>query len=398
MTTSPDVNLEDNVLDKIEPEQKKSRRIKVKYLIDMGMVVTFSSTFITGLIKQPLVLDLLGESQRTLPMYEISIIHDYGALLMGFLILAHLILNMKWIKNMTVRYARHLKKRKWVTRLGVLFIVLVLLFLVLQTPAIQNLLFGSENTIIIEGVGSYKYDPDKVQTVRPDIFRAGHFSIFDILVNLDNRSKIDMEYHFDASMNTHVIDSINGKSNWWHEAYYDGGWSEDNVFRMDHYPYKDKMYIKLYREDKSRLERIYNVFHDEVARLARNAGKVIIPKVIIEGTNDRMVFNDVEVTPHNLRDDMFQDGVISAIDVIMTLGDQDRISYKLNWYEEIGYAEVKNYYVDKINDDKTYGRCGFVYEEGSNQFSGFTGNHIHIPSDIRVINSPEYEEWFWICI
>ena len=51
-----------------------------------------------------------------------------------------------------------------------------------------------------------------------------------------------------------------------------------------------------------------------------------------------------------------------------------------------------------INDDKSQGRCGFVYEEGSNEFRRFDGNHIHIPSDYRILNSPEYMEWFWICI
>ena len=40
----------------------------------------------------------------------------------------------------------------------------------------------------------------------------------------------------------------------------------------------------------------------------------------------------------------------------------------------------------------------FVYKSGSNIFVGFKVNHIHLPSDSRVINSPEYMEWFWICI
>ena len=54
--------------------------------------------------------------------------------------------------------------------------------------------------------------------------------------------------------------------------------------------------------------------------------------------------------------------------------------------------------IDGIDEDKSVGRCGFVYEEGSYQFSSFRGNHIHIPSDTRVLTSPEYIEWFWICI
>jgi hypothetical protein len=54
--------------------------------------------------------------------------------------------------------------------------------------------------------------------------------------------------------------------------------------------------------------------------------------------------------------------------------------------------------VEQINDSRSVGGCGFVYESGPEQFSGFSGTHIHIPSDARVIRSPEYALWFWICL
>jgi hypothetical protein len=69
------------------------------------------------------------------------------------------------------------------------------------------------------------------------------------------------------------------------------------------------------------------------------------------------------------------------------------------WYESIGSAGiVKSYWVEAIDDDRSFERCGFVYESGSRKFEGFIGNHIHLPSDTRVLNSPEYVKWFWICI
>jgi hypothetical protein len=316
---------------------------------------------------------------------------------MGFLILGHLFLNWKWIINMTKKNFRRADKKKLVTRLAVIFMVIAFLLISLQTPAVQRILFGPTNSIIIDGVGEFEYDPKQVATVKPDIFQEGKFSIFDILVHLNDNGKIDMEYHFDESTNTHVIDGINGKDNWWYMAYYDGGWPEDNVFRMDHYPHKANMYIRLIREDKDKIENIYRIFRDEVQRVQQN-NKIIIPRVVIRGTSNELVFQDVEVEPHNLRNDMLQNGTITAIDVIMTLGDMGLITYDLQWYTTIGTAEVKNYFIDGINEDKSQGRCGFVYEEGSYDYTGFRGNHIHIPSDIRVINSPEYMEWFWICI
>jgi len=89
------------------------------------------------------------------------------------------------------------------------------------------------------GDQEFIFDPTEVETVRPDLFNTGYFSMFDVLVHLDQRGDIDLEYYFDDSMNTHVVDSINGEPDWWYEAYYDGGWSERNMFRMDHYPWKN---------------------------------------------------------------------------------------------------------------------------------------------------------------
>ncbi|MHA2203166.1 MAG: hypothetical protein ACW991_05705 [Candidatus Hodarchaeales archaeon] len=74
------------------------------------------------------------------------------------------------------------------------------------------------NTIDLRSVGVFTYDPAEINTVRPDIFNPGHFSIFDILVHLANKSELTMIYHFDESMNTFVIETINGLENWWYEA------------------------------------------------------------------------------------------------------------------------------------------------------------------------------------
>jgi hypothetical protein len=253
--------------------------------------------------------------------------------------------------------------------------------------------------IVIETVGEFNFDPHDIETVRPDIFKEGHFSIFDILVYLDTEGTIAMDYHFDETMNTHVIDSINGKENRGYMAYYDGGWPENNVFRMDHYPYKDKMYIRISEDDKAMIDRIYDVFREEIQRKEQNERKVVIPTVIIRGPTTDLQFSNVEVTPHNVRNDTFQDGVITAIDVILSLGDDQKLSYDLQWFDSIGSAGVvRSYWVSRINEDVMHDRCGFVYEAGSLKYQGFKGNHIHIPSDFRVINSPEYEEWFWICI
>ncbi|MDY6892428.1 MAG: hypothetical protein SVO26_01760 [Chloroflexota bacterium] len=254
--------------------------------------------------------------------------------------------------------------------------------------------------IRIEIIGEFVFDSSEVETLRPDIFQPGHFSLFDIVVHLADRGDIDLDYHFDESMDTHVIDTINGMGEWWYEAYYSNGWREPNAFRMDMYPYKDNTYIRLFQEQSERLVSINHAFQEEVARLSHNSGIVIIPDVVIESPGSVRTFQDVEVTAHDLRDDVLHPGVVTAMDVVLSLAEQGELSrLKLTWYESIVTAEpVDSYWLEQIDEAEAYGSCGFVYEVGARRFSGFTGSHIHIPSDVRVIVSPEYGLWFWICL
>lgn len=263
---------------------------------------------------------------------------------------------------------------------------------------VENTDLSLPGEIDIRGIGRFDFTPGRIESVRKDIFREGHFSLFDVLVHLDARGDIDMKYHFDQQMNTHVIDSINRKENWWYFAYYHGGWSENNVFRMDHFPYKDRMTIRITQANREYLEEVFKNFREEVRQKKKNNGRIIIPEVLIKGPNTRITLENVAVRPHNLRSDVFQEGVITAIDVVMTLGERGELTYDLKWYERIGSSIVRNYFVERINDDAAYGRCGFVYEAGPQRFGGFRGNHIHLPSDTRVINSPQYLEYFWICL
>jgi hypothetical protein len=157
------------------------------------------------------------------------------------------------------------------------------------------------------------------------------------------------------------------------------------------------MSISLFKKSVG-LQAIYNTYIQEINRINNNSGTLIIPEVIIVGSNrDETRYHNIEVTAHNLRNDVFQEGVITAIDVILSMGDQGLLTYELKWYDTIGTAVIRNYWVHAINGLQSFGRCGFVYEEGDNDYL-YGGNHIHIPSDIRVINSPEYLKYFFICI
>jgi len=66
----------------------------------------------------------------------------------------------------------------------------------------------NQGTIRI-GSSIFTFDPTKIETLRPDIFNPGFFSIFDVLVYAYNLGEIDLQFHFDETMNTHIVDSIN---------------------------------------------------------------------------------------------------------------------------------------------------------------------------------------------
>ena len=253
----------------------------------------------------------------------------------------------------------------------------------------------------IAGVGEFSFNASQIRAVRTDVFQPGYFSVFDILVYLSEQGDIQLDYHLDGKMDTHIIDGINGKAYWWYEAKYSGGWYESNVFRMDMYPYKDGTEIRLNTHREEYIARICRTFGDEVVRRMRNGGEVIIPEVSIQGPRGRAkMLKDVKVTPYNVRGDIFKPGIITALDILLSLGEQGKLSdIKLTWYDRIDGADpVDSYWVEQIDEDVAVGGCGFVYETGPNEFSGFAGSHIHIPLDVRVIVSPEYALWFWICL
>jgi hypothetical protein len=256
------------------------------------------------------------------------------------------------------------------------------------------------NEIRIEGVGNLSFDAAEVTAARIDVFQPGHYAMFDVVRHLGERGDIQLESHFDESADTHVIDAINGESGWWYEAYYSAGWREDNVFRMDMYPYKNGTVLRLFREREGRLEAIHRTFQEEVARLTENGGDVILPKLEVRSPTLGLSFEDVLVVPHDVRTDVLQPGIVTALDALLSLHEQGKLTnIVLTWYEQIGPSDpVDSFWVNRIGDDEAVGGCGFVYETGPRAFSGFAGSHIHLPSDVRVTLSPEYALWFWICL
>ncbi len=411
------------------------KRSRLNYIVDIVIALSFIALAVTGLLKYQRVIHFFAERDIILPANGITQVHRWsGAVLTAGAVL-HLVLHWKWLVNMTKKAWRRVFPRRfsrWIPGIigGVFIIFMIAVFRLMITDGDRTPLYPGQGTaagvdeqvrrpqlsdtppdfreglqwetegrVSIRGHGSFSFDPAMVETVRSDVFAEGAFSAFDILVHLDDREDIDLRYYFDEALSTHVIRSLNGEENWWYRVIYDGGWSENNVFRMDLYPYKERALVSFTPEREETLERIYDTVRAETSRLKRAGGMIVIPEVVIDGTRESYRFENVEVNSHNLRPDLFREGVITAIDVIMSLGDQDKIEYDIGWFDSIGTAEVvRSFFVQRINADTASGRCGFVYDSGSEEFHGFRGNHIHLPPDARVLTSPEYVRFFWICI
>ena len=399
------------------------KRNVLLYIVDVFLFIFSIIVVVTGVIKFPGLLTLLNIDPFSLPQAEITFLHDWIGIVLTVLSLVHILLNWKWIQAMS---------KKLLNQRIIQFVIIGIFSIIGTAVIIRNISRNQNETafsidqiakssneiegvdlneledtkaiemnqILIEGIGAFEFNPKDIRAIRDDVFKEGFFSVFDVLIYLDETGQINMNYEFSEEHRTHIIRDINGLDDWWYIAHYDGGWPENNAWRIDLFPYKDRSSIQFRQIEADRIQAIYASFAEEVERAKLSNGNLIIPKVIIRGSVSTQEFENVDVTSHNTRDDFFQEGTITAIDVILSLSDAGLITHRLNWYESIGSAGiVKNYFVDEINGDESYGRCGFVYELGEDVFSGFRGNHIHIPSDIRVLQTtPAYVEYFWICI
>jgi len=267
-----------------------------------------------------------------------------------------------------------------------------------------------EGTIEIRGLGSFAFDPTQVQTLRKDVFQTGYFSVFDALAHLARQGQIQMQYAWDDAAGTYLVQSLNGKSGWWYDAHYAGGTFERPVVRMDEYPVKDGMTIQLYLEDPERLAAILTSFREETARLQANAGRLVLPRVKVTAPQGELVFEDVLVTAHNSRLDVLQSGVVTVLDVLLSLGEQGKLAaVGLTWRAEMDGADpVDGYFVDRIDAAGflilSTGDCTYAHEVGSEGLMnylpphGHKTSHVHLTSDLKVLTSPEYVEFLWTCL
>jgi hypothetical protein len=228
-------------------------------------------------------------------------------------------------------------------------------------------------------------------------------------VQIAASAQIDLQYAYDEAEATYLIQSINGLDGWWYDIRLPGGAYERTALRIDAYPVKDGASIYVYLEDPARLAAIHTSFREEVALREAHDGQIIVPVVRVKGPRSTITFSDVLVTAHNARPDVFRPGVITALDVLLSLGEQGKIAgLDLTWHTTVaGVPGVNHYMVDWISAPDMLGQqdssCGYMDEAATEGLRAFLTPHshatteIHLSSDLEVLMSPGYVEWQWLC-
>ncbi len=262
----------------------------------------------------------------------------------------------------------------------------------------------------IRGVGNFAVDLDStaLSPLRPDVFQAGFISVFDVLARLAMEGKIQLKYRDDVELGTYMIESLNNRSGWWYDVQYldETGRviaAERPTSRMDHFPVRGNMQIRLYLEQPERLNAIYQSFRAEASRNVGQDERLLISQVVIDGPRGRLVFEDVEVRPHNVRSDLFRPGVITALDILLSLGEEGKI-------EELTVRWDGNGYVLEsiVAGGFSWGpvpSCVFLHQVVATKVilpfqeeHQHLGSLIHLTPDLDVLVSPELVRWKWLCL
>jgi hypothetical protein len=83
-----------------------SRVILKKYIVDVGLGISFFLCFVTGIIKLPGFVQFFHRAAIDLPWNRIDMLHDGSGVLLGLFALVHLALNWKWMVSVTRKLLR----------------------------------------------------------------------------------------------------------------------------------------------------------------------------------------------------------------------------------------------------------------------------------------------------
>ncbi|QIZ77262.1 hypothetical protein [Ferrimonas lipolytica] len=241
-------------------------------------------------------------------------------------------------------------------------------------------------------------------TSRPDIFVDGHYNVFDLLryvvgtrddmrweggveniikpadseydtyefhISWDRNGDGDFSECIDEDLDdicTEGVDTdADGEyfdSEHWHFGFIQsrgenrmyGGLRHDyNYKRMDQFWLREAQQIRFLPHDEVLTNRRHWVWKQEQERLANNDGKYVVPYILHAGSRDMGIQEfllradapeikemDVEVKAWNLRSDVFQPGVITSMDVWLSLAEARDLDFRFTWWRVLSSGAIVN--------------------------------------------------------
>jgi hypothetical protein len=309
----------------------------------------------------------------------------------------------------------------------------------LRTPGVLDgarlALPTDESYVEIKGV-RYPFDPNDyvIETVRPDVFAPGYYSLFDVILAVAKRHGIAIDCEYDEAAKTHWISAIDGvPGDYWHHWVFDiGGRNPANDLnarrdnRWDELLWRPGARVRIVEGEN--LAELKQAYHAEIAREIASGSAVGNVSISInpgnyqgnpEGSGRVTVtreFRNVRVTAHGLRattathiySKPFQPEVVTVADVVFSLEDQKLLTavYPV-FFDRIAGSYIDSFYIQALG----FPDAGVAHASGSQGFICHThlartnasngrninnaANVMHVPLDLMVIHSPDYSRWQW---
>ncbi|RTR37885.1 hypothetical protein EKG38_16505 [Shewanella canadensis] len=236
-------------------------------------------------------------------------------------------------------------------------------------------------------------------TARPDIFKPGHYSAFDLLRYLsftrDDLTLSNVVHHENTGLGTFTFNvsmDVNGdgilsandgdivdSDDWYFRFNTDGGIftrargsmqgfspsGEATYVRIDEYWLQQDSLITLQPFSNEMTARRQWIQRQEVEKFQANGNKVIIPKVVaveygrVENNGVVAYADNIEVTPVGHRDDIFQPGVITVMDAMIAAQDKlGKVSFSY-WDSLSTGADVGHFALSGIGELRNSGLRGW---------------------------------------
>lgn len=338
----------------------EKRRI-INYVVDVILLFAIILLIVTGIIKYPPIQQLLSINPANMPYLEISTIHDLSGLVMLFFGIVHILLHLPWLRKTTKSIAKRGPR--------IIIVVLVLVFVCTAVVSIAYLSWNDENEkavedrqlesvseeiLRIETVGDFSFEPAEISTMRGDLFDDEQFSIFDIAVYLDRTGVIDMKYHFNETIDSYVIDSINGIKGWWYKVNGGEAYLNEGIF-IDRFAYDDQYTYELVSIEENELYDIYGKsdevvqedVDDEIIALAEDTIRQLVEGGIsdetieeLSGAGFKRELIDLLKAASQVTIPTYEDGVYTGV----ANGHNGDISVEVTIHEgRILYIEVTNH-------------------------------------------------------